>query len=53
MSHLKRQLYLNYSETLGYNELGYNEHSVNNEQIFSLKGSFCYINQPGNTEPRL
>jgi len=38
---------------LGYNELGYNEHSVITNKIFSPKLLFYYINQPGYNEPRL
>ncbi len=38
---------------LGYNELGYNEHSVIMNGFFSAKWSFYYINQPGYNETRL
>jgi len=44
-----------YNETLkfGFNELGYNEHSVITNKYFSPKWSLYYINQPGYNEPRL
>jgi len=32
---------------LGYNELGYNEHSVITNEFFSPEWSFYYINKPG------
>jgi len=35
---------------LGYNELGYNKHSVITNDFFSPKWSFYYINQPGYNE---
>ncbi len=35
---------------LGYNELGYNEHSVITNKFFSPNWSFSYINQPGYNE---
>ncbi len=38
---------------LGYNELGYNEHSVMTSDFFSPKWLFYYINQPGYNETRL
>jgi hypothetical protein len=38
---------------LGYNELGYNAHSVITNIFFSPKWSVYYINQPGYNEPRL
>ncbi len=38
---------------LGYNELGYNEHSVITNKLFGPNWSFYYINQPGYNETRL
>ncbi len=38
---------------LGYNELGYNEHSVITNKMFSPKWPFYYTKQPGYNEPRL
>jgi len=38
---------------LGYNELGYNEHLVITNKIFSPKWLFYYINQPDYNEPQL
>jgi len=38
---------------LGYNELGYNEHSVITNKLFSPNWSVYYINQPGYNETRL
>jgi len=35
---------------LGYNELGYNEHSVITNKICSPKWPFYYLNQPGYNE---
>ncbi len=42
-----------YTVKLGYNELGYNEHSVITNKMFSPKGPFYYTKQPGYNEPRL
>ncbi len=38
---------------LSYNELGYNEHSVITNKLFSPNWSFYYIKQPGYNKTRL
>ncbi len=53
ISHLLFYIPLWSTVKLGYNELGYNEHSVITNNFFSPKWSFYYINQPGYNESRL
>jgi len=40
-----------YTVKLGYNELGYNEHSVITNTMFSPKWPFYYTKQPGYNNP--